>query len=153
VALSVRDKQGEAARQIAKIGPAERIAAFLAAGPSPGDERRELAVAFAVRRKRHKFRSIPQLYFRADDERHADALRRYVRPRRSRERALVGERERPVAERRSALHQLLGMRGAAQESEIGDAMQLGVGGEGRIHLRRTSRAGTSRRRAPGRSTP
>jgi hypothetical protein len=42
------------------------------------------------------------------------------------ERAFVGDGERRVAERRGALDQLLGVRSAAQEAEIRQAVQLGV---------------------------
>ena len=42
------------------------------------------------------------------------------------ERAFVGDRQRRIAERLRALDQLFGMRGAAQEREVRDAVQFGV---------------------------
>ncbi len=44
------------------------------------------------------------------------------------ERALVGDCQRGVAQLRRTFDQLLGVRGAAQEAEVGEAVQLGVGG-------------------------
>jgi len=49
-----------------------------------------------------------------------------VRAHASGERAFVGERERRVAERRGARDELFGVRSAAQEREVRDAVQLGV---------------------------
>jgi hypothetical protein len=46
----------------------------------------------------------------------------------ARDRAFVRDRERAVAERMRTLDELLGMRGAAQEAEVADAVELGVGG-------------------------
>ncbi len=53
----------------------------------------------------------------------------------------VGDRDRGVAERRRGHHQLVGMRGAAQEREIAGDLQLGIAGAGAKtrHLRRRSR--------------
>src|SRR5690606_39794781 len=47
------------------------------------------------------------------------------------ERAFVGDRERGIAQRPRPVDELLGMGGAAQEREVRDAMQLGVGGDHR----------------------
>ena len=44
-----------------------------------------------------------------------------------RERALVGERERLIPERMGPGDELLGVRGAAQEGEVAETVQLGVG--------------------------
>ena len=57
-------------------------------------------------------------------------LRREMRAHAAGERTLVGQRERSIAERVGALDELLRMRGAAQEAEVGNAMQFGVG---RLH--------------------
>ena len=57
-------------------------------------------------------------------------LRRHVRAHHARHRALIGERQRPIAERLRLLHQLVRMRGAAQEGEVRKAVQLGVRGAG-----------------------
>ncbi len=87
---------------------------------------------------------------------------RQVRAHRTRERTLVGERQSRVFERERALDQFLRMRRAAQEREVRQAVQLGVGrchregviGRAPSRLTQTARAGTSRagRRVRGRST-
>jgi hypothetical protein len=63
----------------------------------------------------------------ADDELQVVFLRFHVRPHHAGERAFVGDRKRRVAQLVRARHQLLGMRCAAEEAEIGEAVQLGVG--------------------------
>jgi len=40
--------------------------------------------------------------------------------------ALVGDRQRRIAEFARLLDQFLGVRGAAQEAEVGEAVQFGV---------------------------
>src|SRR5256886_2286592 len=141
-----KSQQNEPAGQPAvQIAPAERIAAFLRPAPAAGDELGQIAVASAVGGEQHQPRAVLQPYLRADDQRQADVFRRDMRPHGSGEQALVGERERPVPEPRGALHQLFRMRSAAKESEVGKAVQLGVGGEGGIHgLRRKRPADTIR---------
>ena len=52
-----------------------------------------------------------------------------VRAHHARDRAFVGDRERAVAERMGALDELLRVRRAAQEGEVGEAVELGVGGK------------------------
>jgi len=107
VVPSVRSQQNEAAGQSAlQIVPTERIAAFLRPAPAAGDELGQIAVAFAVGGKQYQAGTVLQPYLRANDQRQADVFRRDMRPHHAGERALVGERERPVAERRGALHQL-----------------------------------------------
>src|SRR5439155_13668403 len=100
-------QQNEAAGQPAiQIAPAERIAAFLRPAPAAGDELGQIAVAFAVGSKQYQAGTVLQPYLRANAQTQADVFRRDMRPHHAGERALVGERERPVAERRGALHQL-----------------------------------------------
>ena len=52
---------------------------------------------------------------------------------RSRERAFIGEGEGGVIERMRTRHQLLRMRRATQEAEVGNAMEFGVGRDGGEH--------------------
>ena len=56
---------------------------------------------------------------------------RRVRAHHARERALVGDRERGVAQLPRLHDQLLRMRGAAQEAEVAQAVELGVRGSRR----------------------
>jgi hypothetical protein len=67
-----------------------------------------------------------------------------VRPHDACDRALVRDRERAVAERVHALDELLRVRRAAQEREVGETVKLGVVGQHRI-FRQKSRAETSAR--------
>ena len=64
----------------------------------------------------------------ADDEADAGRLRRLMRAHDAGEAVAVGDRDRLVAERRRGRHQLVRMRGAAQEREIAGDLQLGVAG-------------------------
>ena len=58
-----------------------------------------------------------------------------VRPHHARERALVGDRQRLIADLARAAHQFFGRRGTAQEREVRDAVQFAVAREcaGCIH--------------------
>jgi hypothetical protein len=47
----------------------------------------------------------------------------------TRHRAFVGDRQRAVAQRSGALHQFFRLGGATLEAEVGEAVQLGIGGE------------------------
>lgn len=67
------------------------------------------------------------LEFRPDDELEAQSARREMRAHDTGERAFVRERERRIAECVRPLNQLLRMRGPAQEREVREAVELGVG--------------------------
>ncbi len=71
-------------------------------------------------------------------------LSRDMRPHHARQRVAIGDRQGRVAQRRGLLDQLLGVRGAAQEGEVAQAMQFGVS-----HRKsRTLRASRFRRALP-----
>jgi hypothetical protein len=95
--------------------------------PSARDQLRKIAVTRAVGREQDELRRVGERELAADDERQAGVLRREMRADDTRERALVGERERGIALACGALDQLLRVRRAAQEREIRQAVQLGVG--------------------------
>ena len=126
------------------VGPRKQVAAFLRAPAPGGDQCGERAIGTAVRRQQRELRAVGEAELGADDQLEAMLARREMRPHHAGERALVGERESPVAQRRCASDQFLGMRGAALEGEIRQAVQLGV-------VRQTGHAGTSPP-ARGRST-
>ena len=156
-----RDEQRQTPRHaVRKIVLRQLIFTLVRPAPRSRDEFGEIAVAGAVggeeddsrigRREEGGGRFIfplpfspfpppMQREFRSDDEPESAFLRRSVCAHDPRERALVGDGERLVAERLGALHQLFRMRGAAQEREIGAAVQLGVG---RHHVMRIRRGGT-----------
>jgi hypothetical protein len=62
----------------------------------------------------------------ADHERQLLRLRLDMGAHDAGERALVGDRDRAVAERGGALDQFLGVRRARQEAEVATAVKLGV---------------------------
>jgi len=70
-----------------------------------------------------------QIQPRADDEAEAGLLRRHMRAHHSRQAAAVGEGDRSEAEPGRGLHQLVRVRGAAQEAEVAGDLQLGIGRE------------------------
>ena len=118
------------------VGARERVAAFLPAPAPRCDQGGKHAVGTPVRRQQRELRAVLEPQLGADDQLELVLPGSDVRTHHARERALVGERERRVAERRRAPHQLLGMRGAAQEGKVRQAVQLGV-------VRQTGHAGTS----------
>ena len=130
------EHEGSAAVKRLEVRPAQGIVAFLAAAPAGGDQARDRAVRAPVGGEQHQL-AILEAQLGAEDQRQAAFLRRLVRAHRAGERAFVGQRERAVAERVGALDQLLRVRGAAQEAEVGKAVQLGV-------IRQRGHAGTIR---------
>ena len=125
-----------------EVGRAQPVAAL---GGLPARERHQLAqVAVARARGRQQHQpgaghrraagAFGQLDLGAVDQ--AERAREFVvfaqfpqlevRAHRARERALVGDGEAAVFERERARDQLLGMRRAAQEREVAEAVQLGV---------------------------
>ncbi len=107
----------------------EVVGALRRAAPPAGDELAEIAVARAVGGEQHELDTIGERDLAADHERQPACLRGEMGAHHPGHRALVGEGEGAIAERLRPLHQLLGVRGPAQEGEIGQAMELGVGGQ------------------------
>ena len=98
-----------------------------AAPPGHTDQPRQLAVGGPRRRQGHQFYPLFQGEFTADDELEAQLPGRHVGLHRARQGALVGDGQRPVAQRRGLLHQLMGVGGAAQEAVTAQAVEFGVG--------------------------
>src|SRR5690606_23091924 len=74
---------------------------------------------------------VAQRELGADQQRQAAGARLQMGAHDSGERAFVGDRERRIAERLRPVDEFFGMGGAAQEREVRDAVQLGIGGEHR----------------------
>ena len=130
IVLPVRREEHEApGKAVVEVRPPDAVFAFGRSHAAFGDERAHAAVAFAVGREQHELRPVGEPHFGADDEREPAFFRRDVRAHHARDRAFVGDRERAVAERGGALDELLGMRCAAQEGEVREAVELGVGGK------------------------
>ena len=113
------------------------------------DQRAERAVGGSVACEEHEAGAIAEIELGADDEpkgraaRLAKRLEAHVRAHDACERALVGDRERVVAERRGALDELGGARRATEETVVRQCVQFGVG-RGRGHAARSPFRGQGR---------
>ena len=142
--VSRRQPQHEAALEdCIDIVEAEVIAALLRRAPPARDQATKAPIAMPVGRERDERETAAQAKPRADDQRQSIRLRRQMRAHDTRDRALVGDRERTVAERVGAIDEFARVRGAPQEGEVREAVQLGVG----------RRRGTGTRPGCGRPSP
>ena len=130
VAAVIRHPQDETFRQrLRRAGQilfVEQIFALRTAPPAQSDQLCELAVGAAVRRKQHQMQVL-DMQFGADDQLQTQRFGGDVGPHHACQGALVRNRQRLIAQRHGALHQLFGRGGAAQECEVGQAMQFRVG--------------------------
>ena len=118
---------------VAEIGAGQPIAALHRAASAAGDERREAAVAFAIGGQQYQAQSVVETKLAADDERQAALFGFDMRAHDAGERTFIGDRQRLVAQLVRPRDQLLGVRRTAQEGEIGNTVQLGVG---HVHSRK-----------------
>jgi len=123
-------QRGRAALDVAGAGV---VAALLGAPARDGDPLRQVAVAAPRGGQHHQpHRDAAdaglQPHLGADDQRQAALGGLLVGVHHARERALVGDGQRGVAQRGGARHQFLGRRGAGEEAEVAAAVQFGVGG-------------------------
>ena len=86
-----------------------------------------MAIALPVGRQQNLPQAVVETKLAPDDKRQLAFLCFDMRANHSRQRAFVGDRQRRVTDLVRPRDQLLGMRRAAEEGEVGDAMQLGVG--------------------------
>ena len=113
-----------------QIGSGQPVTA-LDGAPSPqGDQPAQRAIAGLVLDQQHQFRAVVEPDLAADDQCQPGLPRRLVGAHDAGQRALVGDRQRRVADRFRALEQLAGPRRPAPEAEIAQAVQLGIGGQG-----------------------
>jgi hypothetical protein len=117
--------------ELRDIRPRETVPPFRRGAPAAGDEAAKLAVAAPVGGEQHQRQAAIEAELRADDQPRRPALERRMRAHHARHRAFVGDGERRVAERDGALREFLRLRGAAQEGEAAEAMQLRVSGRRR----------------------
>ena len=127
---------------VLEIRALERIAAFGAGAARSADQTAQCAIARPVGGQRHEFELIDTVELRADDQRQFVLLGSDMGAHHARERAFIGECERPIAQALGLGDQLLGLRSAAQKREIAQGMQFGVHGLGAC-LTRTRRANTN----------
>ena len=128
---------GGLAFQIARVG---QVLAFRCAPARHADPVRQVAVAAARLRQQHEprmrlaahaefGRHRRQLHLAADHHVQPVLAPRHMRAHRAGQRALVGDRERLVAQRLRALDQFVRMRRAGQKAEVAATVELGVVGE------------------------
>jgi hypothetical protein len=109
-----------------QVLPGEVVAALARGAAAARDQRADLAVAAPRRGQRHELQAVIEGELAADDQPGARFLRAHVGAHHAGHGALVGECQRAIAECCRAFDQLAGMRGAAQEAEVAQRMQLGV---------------------------
>ncbi len=138
-------QQRKAAGQaIIEVRASETVAAFPCAPAAARDQFAEVAVAFPVGGEQHEPGAVRKGDLASHDQPEAVVFRGDMRAHDARERAFIGDRERRVAERLRLLDQFLGMRGAAQEAEVGNAVQFCIAGQRGLHaISRRCRADTS----------
>ena len=117
--------------ELADIVAAQPVPPFRGGATTAGDEAAELTVAAAIGGEHDQRHPADETELRADDQPRGLALERRMRAHHARHRALVGDRERGVAERDRALGEFLRLRSAAQEAEAAEAVQLGISGRRR----------------------
>ena len=115
--------------QCLDIGTAQSIFALGSGASTASDQSAQLTVTLAIGREHDQWRTAVETEFGTDDEAGRRTLECRMGPYHARHRTLVGDRERRVAEFERARRQLLGLRGAAQETEAAQAMQLGIPGQ------------------------
>ena len=131
-ALGQAGERGRVRHLAFDVARVREVAALLGAPARDRDPVREVAVAAPRLRQQHQARvrraaaRQRQAHLAADDEVQLLRLGLDVRANDAGERALVGDRERAVAERGGALDQLLRVRRAGQEAEVAAAVKLGV---------------------------
>jgi hypothetical protein len=135
--LGLRDgkPQGQAIRHATAI-PAgqvvarQMVAALCRAATTQRHQRGKIAVTGAVLRQQHQLHAAGEMQLGAVNQLQCRAACRQMGAHAAGEAAFVGDRQRRVAQLHGARHQFLGVRGAAQETEVGKAVEFGVGREG-----------------------
>ncbi|OQC04174.1 MAG: hypothetical protein BWX79_02545 [Alphaproteobacteria bacterium ADurb.Bin100] len=112
--------------------PAQAVLALGRGAAAGGDELAQRAPAVEVVRQRDQAKApvtAIEHELAASQQLETELLGLGMRAHQPGHRAFVGDGQRGVAQRMGARHQLLGVRGAHLEAEVGAAMQLGVGGK------------------------
>ena len=111
----------------------EVVAALVGAPPGLGEQAREPAVAGAIGGEQDEAGPVGEAQLAADDQARpagfGQGLQRAVGAHHAGEGAFVGEGDRAVAEGCRLRDELLGVRGAALEAEVAQAVEFGVGGK------------------------
>ena len=129
-ARQVRQRGGPAF----EVAGARLVAPFLGPPARGGDPLRQIAVAAPRggqhhQPHRHAAHAGLQPHLGADDQVQAAFAGLLVGVHHARQRALVGDGQRGVAQQGRAIDQFLGRRGAREKAEVAATVQFGVGGE------------------------
>ena len=127
-----RQTIGYAAHQIIA---GQLIVPLLGAPPAERDDGAEIAVTGAVLRQQNQLHTTSQKQFATNDQLEPERFGRHMRPHSAGHRTLVGNGQRGITQGLGLPDQFLRMRCAAQEAEVGDAVQLGVIGERICHTK------------------
>ncbi len=125
-----RHRNGQAARQARlEVGGEQPVLPLGRAGTREAHEFAQVAVAVAIGSQQQQTidrRPVLDAKAGADDQVQPAVLRRQVRAHHARHRALVGQRERAIAQRAGAVDQFLGVRGPLQETVVRQRVEFGV---------------------------
>ena len=132
VLFFIRYDEGEqAGAEFGDVAEVERALALGRAQSTAGDQARKPRVGGAVGREQHNRGSIERREFGADQQVQLMLLRGHVGPHDAGQRVAVGDGQGRVAEFGGTLHQLFGVRRAAEKREVGEAVEFGVSRGGR----------------------
>ena len=113
-----------------QVGPAEAIISLVRGAPAGGDQPAEVGVTAPAGGQQHQPQAVRQGELAADNQAQPRRLGRHMGAHRPGHRAVVRHRQGAVTQLRRPGDQLLGVGGAAQEAEIGQTVQFGVGEHG-----------------------
>jgi hypothetical protein len=135
-AFATGQPQGQAIRHPAavpagEVGARQAVAALFRPAPTQRHQRGKVAVAGAVAGQQHQLHAAGEGQFGAVDQFQRLPSRGKVGTYAAGETALVGDRQRRIAQLDGPRHQFLGVGSPAQEAEVGNAMEFGVGRQGR----------------------
>ena len=118
------------------IRPCQLVTLPVHAASRHGDQFAQARIAGMGLHQQHALQAIGQHEFAAHHQRHAGGLGGFQRAHDAGQRAFVGDRQRAVAAVAGALEQGHRVAGPAQEREIRQAVQLGVGRQAIVGARR-----------------
>jgi len=135
--LRTGQPQGEKARGVRidavqhrfHVGTREQVIALAGSAAAAGDQFAQPRVAGGGFHQQHAAQAAGQGELAADHQLHAAGARGLPGAHDAGQRAFVGDRQRFVAAVARAREQFLGAGRAAQEGEVGQAVQFGVGGQ------------------------
>ncbi len=109
-----------------QVRPCQGVLALLRDAPTAGDDPAEPPVAAPVGGEHHELHPTGETQLRANDELQPLPFRRHVGTHDTSDRALIRNRKRLVPQLNRLLHHLVRMRSSAQESEVRQAVKLGI---------------------------